>query len=259
MEASTAKGDMAAAYAAYFVFVVSSRGWVDGFGIGLKISNFFRRMPGSSKCEQSAIPPSMEAVNEFFAQDWLMRIRACAPPQSLRCGASRGWRSRCISPAGGGFRRDRFASCDPNLNRTQGVAGLCERSRFSAGERARLACRASHRAWRVARSLRNLRTGSGGFAHHASSDDKGDLRRGILNALCRLDNQDAPYLDPKEWWGTRPDTSGPVYKPTRWELSDRIETVLHQELDASTDEDARWLLSNMYRTKVHFPASSSSC
>ena len=39
---------------------------------------------------------------------------------------------------------------------------------------------------------------------------KGELRRGILAALCRLDNQDAPYVDPKVWWGTRPDTSGQI-------------------------------------------------
>ena len=37
---------------------------------------------------------------------------------------------------------------------------------------------------------------------------------------ARLANQDEPYTDPKVWWGTRPDTSGPVYKPMRWTESD---------------------------------------
>jgi putative heme-binding domain-containing protein len=85
---------------------------------------------------------------------------------------------------------------------------------------------------------------------HASS---ADLRRGILNALCRLARVDAPYLDPKEWWGTRPDTSGPVYKPEKWAESDKIEAALKREADAAKGEDARWLIQRMYLTKVTFP------
>ena len=80
-----------------------------------------------------------------------------------------------------------------------------------------------------------------------------ELRRGILNALCRLANQDAAYTDPKVWWGTRPDTSGPVYKPERWEASEKIEAALKSALDASSEEDARWLVQRMYLTKVNFP------
>jgi putative heme-binding domain-containing protein len=82
---------------------------------------------------------------------------------------------------------------------------------------------------------------------------KGELRRGILNALCRLDNQDAPYVDPKVWWGTRPDTSGPVYQPIRWPESDKIEATLKQALENSNDEDAKWLVWRMYLTKVNYP------
>ena len=77
--------------------------------------------------------------------------------------------------------------------------------------------------------------------------------RGILNALCRLANTDAAYSDPKVWWGTRPDTSGPVYKPERWAASEKIEAALKTALDASGEEDARWLVQRMYLTKVNFP------
>ena len=80
-----------------------------------------------------------------------------------------------------------------------------------------------------------------------------DVRRGILNALCRLANQDAPYVDPKEWWGTRPDTSGPVYKPVAWSETGRIEATLRAALDAASDEDAKWLVQRMYLTKVNYP------
>ena len=38
-----------------------------------------------------------------------------------------------------------------------------------------------------------------------------ELRRGIYNTLCRLDKKETPYTDPSMWWGTRPDTSGPIY------------------------------------------------
>ena len=79
------------------------------------------------------------------------------------------------------------------------------------------------------------------------------LRRGILNALCRLANKDAPYTDPKVWWGTRPDTSGPVYKPERWEGSEKIEAALKNALDSASDDDARWLVQRMHLTKVNFP------
>jgi putative heme-binding domain-containing protein len=82
---------------------------------------------------------------------------------------------------------------------------------------------------------------------------KGELRRGILNTLCRLANQDAPYVDPKAWWGTRPDTSGPVYQPVRWAASDKIEATLKKALDGSNEEDGRWLVQRMYVTKVNIP------
>jgi len=80
-----------------------------------------------------------------------------------------------------------------------------------------------------------------------------DPRRGLLNALCRLANVDAPYADPKEWWGTRPDTSGPVYKPAAWAETDKIQAALKRELDTAKGEDARWLVQRLYLCKVNLP------
>ena len=79
------------------------------------------------------------------------------------------------------------------------------------------------------------------------------LRRGILNALCRLANQDAPYTDPKVWWGTRPDTSGPVYQPIAWSETPKITAALKTALEASNEDDAKWLVERMYQTKVAYP------
>ncbi len=79
------------------------------------------------------------------------------------------------------------------------------------------------------------------------------LRKALLATLCRLDNKDAAYLDPKVWWGTRPDTSGPVYKAEPWEASPKIEAALKTALDAAQGEDGRDLVMTMYRTKVNYP------
>ncbi len=82
---------------------------------------------------------------------------------------------------------------------------------------------------------------------------KGELRRGILNALCRLANTEAPYEDPKVWWSTRPDTSGPIYQPIAWSETEKISAALKTALDASSDDDAKWLVARMYACKVNFP------
>jgi putative heme-binding domain-containing protein len=81
----------------------------------------------------------------------------------------------------------------------------------------------------------------------------GELRRGIWKALCRLANVETPYTDPKVWWGTRPDTSGPIYQPMPWSETPKIVAALKQALDAAGEDDARWLVQTMYKTKVDFP------
>ena len=81
----------------------------------------------------------------------------------------------------------------------------------------------------------------------------GTLRIGIYKTLCRLDTKEAEYTDPKMWWGTRPDTSGPIYKPVRWEGSDKIEAALKNELTAAKDQDAQAYVTTLMRTKVSFP------
>ena len=81
----------------------------------------------------------------------------------------------------------------------------------------------------------------------------GELHRGITKTLCRLDTKEAAYTDPHMWWGTRPDTSGPIYKPERWDESDKIEGTLQKELQAAQGADAQWLVTEVMRTKVSFP------
>jgi putative heme-binding domain-containing protein len=79
------------------------------------------------------------------------------------------------------------------------------------------------------------------------------LRRGLLNALCRLANQDAPYENPSVWWGTRPDTTGPVYQPIVWSETAKITSVLRRALEGLPEDDAQWLVARMYACKVPMP------
>ncbi|EDY20046.1 heme-binding protein [Chthoniobacter flavus Ellin428] len=85
------------------------------------------------------------------------------------------------------------------------------------------------------------------------SGAQGEERRGILNALCRLANEDAPYESPTVWWSTRPDTTGPVYQPISWSETDKISAALKKALDASNADDSKWLVQRMYQCKVAFP------
>jgi putative heme-binding domain-containing protein len=80
-----------------------------------------------------------------------------------------------------------------------------------------------------------------------------ELHFGILKALCRLATKEAPFSDPKMWWGTRPDTSGPLYKPERWEQSEKIEAALKTELESASGAAAQALVTEVMRTKVSFP------
>ena len=52
-------------------------------------------------------------------------------------------------------------------------------------------------------------------------------RAAILEALARLHNREGVWRGTlAEWWGTRPDTTGPYYDPVAWNESARIRSVL---------------------------------
>jgi putative heme-binding domain-containing protein len=79
------------------------------------------------------------------------------------------------------------------------------------------------------------------------------LRMGIFQTLCRLDTREAAYKGIKQWWGTRPDTSGPIYQPERWSESDAIEAALKNRLTTASGEEGRQQVASLLRTKVTFP------
>ena len=81
-------------------------------------------------------------------------------------------------------------------------------------------------ALRVLQQLHQPAVVSGLIA--ALSDVSSPARRAaILQALARLHNREGVWRGTLgEWWGTRPDTTGPYYDPVAWEESARIRSVL---------------------------------
>jgi putative heme-binding domain-containing protein len=82
-----------------------------------------------------------------------------------------------------------------------------------------------------------------------------NLRKGILKALCRLYRREAPWDG--AWWGTRPDTSGPYFKPEPWEKSVAIRQVLGDHLHRSDDATLRWLLPELIRNRIDFDEATA--
>jgi putative heme-binding domain-containing protein len=87
-------------------------------------------------------------------------------------------------------------------------------------------------------------------------------RAGILQALARLANRDGVWRGTlAEWWGTRPDTTGPYYDPVAWEESVRIHAVLTSALlqmasAAATQPDVARLVADLERNRVLPPGSA---
>ena len=73
----------------------------------------------------------------------------------------------------------------------------------------------------------------------------------VLRALCRLRSEEA--TDDKGFWGTRPDVSGPYYKPVAWRETDRVTMLLQGELAAAGPALAKPLLAALKRHKIELP------
>jgi putative membrane-bound dehydrogenase-like protein len=77
------------------------------------------------------------------------------------------------------------------------------------------------------------------------------LRGQILKTLCRLHWREADWSG--DWWGTRPDTSGPYYKTAAWEGTAKVGEVLRAALTSEKPEVVRQLVVHMQRNKVEGP------
>jgi putative heme-binding domain-containing protein len=92
--------------------------------------------------------------------------------------------------------------------------------------------------------------------HAASSTDDAEratARLQVLKTLCRLYYREADYTG--DWWGTRPDTSGPYYKGVTWSESERIGSALQVELMHGSPTVLKLLLPQLRRHKVDLPGT----
>ena len=78
-------------------------------------------------------------------------------------------------------------------------------------------------------------------AYKASTSE--ELKSQILTTLGRLYQKEDQY-DGSWWWGTRPDTHGPYYKPITWESSDKIKAFLLEEWEQA-DSEGRQFYADM--------------
>jgi len=104
-------------------------------------------------------------------------------------------------------------------------------------------------ALRVLQSLHEPAAVNGLLEKLAASSDS-EARRPLLKALCRLYQKEADWDG--RWWGTRPDTTGPYFKPTTWELSDKIGKVLKEALVSADSTALKPLLVELQRNRVVF-------
>jgi len=102
-------------------------------------------------------------------------------------------------------------------------------------------------ALRVLQSLHEAAVVDGLIARLNNESDAA-RRQGLLAALCRL------YFTEGEWtgnsWGTRPDTSGPIYQPVEWNGTDAITAALKQALKSTRPDEVVFLAKEMDRNKI---------
>ena len=76
-------------------------------------------------------------------------------------------------------------------------------------------------------------------------------RQTIFMTLARLARREADW-DGK-WWGTRPDTTGPYFKPVPWSETEKIENALRAALAQADPETLRFLVVTLQNNRVDLP------
>lgn len=100
------------------------------------------------------------------------------------------------------------------------------------------------------RALRGIHTAEAvaGLISKLGAVKDGDLRKELLTTLVRLYHKEGAW--PGDWWGTRPDSSGPYYRRAKWEETPKIEAALKKEI---AGPDAAHVAAQLQRHKVLIP------
>jgi putative heme-binding domain-containing protein len=116
-------------------------------------------------------------------------------------------------------------------------------------------------ALRALRCLHDERTIDGLLSHLAHERNTTE-RQQLLAALVRLYHREGDY-DGRDWWGTRPDTTGPYYDRQTWSQSERIAGVVRAAIQESKGTASEALVAVLARHKVRLdgidvPASANA-
>lgn len=87
----------------------------------------------------------------------------------------------------------------------------------------------------------------------STSDPKRKLA--IFRGLCRLYQKEAEWTG--SWWGTRPDTRGPYYRPTKWDQSDKIGAALQHVLNSADKSVMKDMIGEVQRNRVSLSGTTS--
>lgn len=108
------------------------------------------------------------------------------------------------------------------------------------------------------RVLRNLHEAKvvDGLLERLRSADMAVVRQPILETLCRLYYLEADWDG--SWWSTRPDTSGPFFKWTTWQESEKIGQALIAAISKADDSTLKALLTAFQLNKLDIPGMGST-
>jgi putative heme-binding domain-containing protein len=100
---------------------------------------------------------------------------------------------------------------------------------------------------RVLQEIHDAKTIDGLLSAFEANKSDAAKKRLIASALCRLHSQEDVW-DGK-WWSTRPDTTGPYYKPAEWSESKRILAALDLLREQRDAEWSDWLAVEALRNR----------
>ncbi|MEE2639543.1 MAG: PVC-type heme-binding CxxCH protein [Planctomycetota bacterium] len=75
--------------------------------------------------------------------------------------------------------------------------------------------------------------------------------REAWETLIRIYHTEGPYTG--DWWGTRPDTTGPYYKRVKWQESDRIAAFIEQQFSSLSTEDRLHVAAQLEKHRIKLP------
>lgn len=90
-----------------------------------------------------------------------------------------------------------------------------------------------------------------GLIHKLDQASSSVSTRRIISTLIRLYHREMAY-DGSWWWGTRPDTRGPYYRPETWESSPLIESAIRTLWNSADDSFKKFIVQELEKHRISF-------